>query len=136
MKGKCEDLSRGRDIARPDTKSIFFAENDLHPYATAGGFLYCCGTVGKSCWQLEIACLFMDQPTCSSCAKLHAQYSISAATSNRCAYMQVYSPFAYLLPDTFIIDTLHNPIDTALIQGHKLRGHQVTCASVAVHPEL
>lgn len=45
-------------------------------------------------------------------------------------------PSVYLLPDVFIMHVLQDPIDTALIQGHKLRGHQMTCAPVAVHPEL
>ena len=84
----------------------------------------------------SLAPLFMNQPTSSSCANLHVQYSISAASRNCYAEHASSEPSAYLLPDVFINDILHNPIDTALIQWHKLRGCQMICAPITLHPEM
>jgi len=108
--------SQGRGTARPDTKGIFFAKVCHHSCAAAGD------TVAHKLTATRSMSIH-GQPTGSISANLHVQHYSTPQLGSAMPNMQVYSPFAYLLPDTFIIDILHNPVDTALIQGHKLRGH-------------
>ena len=133
IKGKCVCLCQGKGTARPDTKSVFFAKVDLHSCAAAGDAV---GHTLTATGSLEA--YIYSWTSQQAAAVLRSMINIPSAPQIGTAMLnkQVYSPFAYLLPDTFIADTLHNPIDTALIQGHKLRGHQVAYAPIDVHPEL